>query len=331
MPQARYRLVHLDTTPYYHCMSRCVRRAFLCGHDRFTGKNFDHRKQWILDRIKHLSSQFAIDVCAYAVMSDHFHLVLYVDIKRVDKWDYDEVIDRWLKLYKGPSIARQYQAGESLLAAEKKALDALVDVWRERLSDLNWYMRSLNETIARMANAEDECTGRFWEGRFESQALLDESALICCMAYVDLNPIRAGTSESLEFSDFTSIQERLRLFAEKQTAQNKKDDHPWLKPLCEEKELPSSACLPMQATSYFALVDWTGRAVRDDKKGAIPDHIKPILQRLGVIEDNWVTNTEHFGSRFYRALGRINQIRKLAKRTGQQWIKGFSSASEFYI
>ena len=93
MPQARYRLVDIQTTPYYHCISRCVRRAFLCGHDRFTGKNFDHRKQWILDRIKQLSSVLAIDVCAYAIMSNHFHLVLHVDVRQAEAWYIDEVID----------------------------------------------------------------------------------------------------------------------------------------------------------------------------------------------------------------------------------------------
>jgi len=77
------------------------------------------------------------------------------------------------------------------------------------LKDLSWYMRCLNEKVARMANAEDACTGRFWEGRFKSQALLDEAAVVSCMAYVDLNPIRAGICESLETSAFTSIQERL--------------------------------------------------------------------------------------------------------------------------
>ena len=325
MPQARYRLVDTQVTPYYHCVSRCVRRAFLCGNDRFTGKNFDHRKQWILDRIKHLSSAFAIDVCAYAVMSNHFHLVLHVDVKKAENWAFDEIIDCWLMLYKGPEIACKYKAGEALSPLEQDALSSWVSVWRSRLADLSWYMRCLNETIARMANKEDQCTGRFWEGRFKSQALLDEAALISCMAYVDLNPIRAGRSESLEASEFTSIQERLAAYNP-----GNGNNNPWLKPLLQERQLHSSSSLPMQEVDYFALVDWTGRAIRAGKRGAIPSHVQPILRKLEVNEVNWVSNTQHFGSRFRRVLGRANQIRWLANRTERKWLNGLSQANKFY-
>ncbi len=327
MPQARYRLVDTQTTPYYHCISRCVRRAFLCGRDRYSGKNFDHRKQWILDKIKQLSSIFAIDVCAYAVMSNHFHLVLHVDVEKAQAWSFDEVVERWLTLYKGPQIAHKYKSGETLMPYEHDALLSLVEVWRDRLSDLSWYMRCLNETVARMANEEDDCTGRFWEGRFRSQALLDEAALISCMAYVDLNPIRAGMNNSLQESEFTSIQERL---ADYQKCRKGKGGPGWLKPLSPIERKPSPSFLPITDTSYFALVDWTGRAIRDDKRGAIPAQVKPILQQLGVNEANWVTNTRHFGSRFHRALGRINRMRHLAERTQVKWISGLSQSQRFY-
>ncbi|MBL4821626.1 MAG: transposase [Gammaproteobacteria bacterium] len=326
MPQARYRLVDTETTPYYHCMSRCVRRAFLCGKDSFTGKNFDHRKQWILDRVKQLSSVFAIEVCAYAIMSNHFHLVLHVDTESAKAWTDDEVIERWLMLYKGPELANKYKAGEALDSIELDALTTLTQIWRTRLANLSWYMRCLNEVIARMANEEDNCTGRFWEGRFKSQALLNEAALISCMAYVDLNPVRAGMSDTLESSEFTSIQERLQAVSRSKSINRDL----WLKPLEQEEGLPSLKVLPIQETDYFTLVDWTGRAIRDDKRGAIPKHVQPILQRLGVNEANWVTNTQHFGSRFYRALGRVNQIRKLAMAADQNWIQGLSSARHFY-
>lgn len=108
-------------------------------------------------------------------------------------------------------------------------------------------------------------TGRFWEGRFRSQALLDETALVACVAYVDLNPIRAKLSKTLEQSEFTSIQERLQIFARRQ----RKTKQNWLKPLAAETTTATDV-IPIQQTDYFALVDWTGRAIRADKAGAIP-------------------------------------------------------------
>ncbi|MEX0963767.1 MAG: transposase [Pseudohongiellaceae bacterium] len=325
MTQPRYRLVDTQTTPYYHCTSRCVRRAFLFGFDRATRKNFDHRKQWILDRIKTLSSVFAIDVCAYAVMSNHFHLVLHVDTERARQWSSDEVIERWLNLYAGPVVVHRYKAGFVLNQLEQDALDSIVDIWRARLADLSWFMRCLNETIARMANKEDNCTGRFWEGRFHSQALLDEAALVSCMAYVDLNPIRAGQCNTLERSEFTSIKERLESFAEKP----KKAKLNWMAPLASERK-GAAHSLPIEQTDYFALVDWTGRAVRSDKRGAIPSNVESILQKLGVEQGRWVNNTHYFGRRFGRAVGCLNELRKMAVRVEQKWLIGQGQARNFY-
>ena len=201
MAVARSTQVHLDSTPYYHCVSRCVRRAFLCGEDPVTGKNFDHRKGWLEARLLRLSSVFAVDTCAYAVMSNHFHLVVRVDAARAETWDTEEVVDRYGSLF--PMAKTAY---EGLSPRDRKVQVAL---WRERLSSLSWMMRSLNEWLARKANKEDGCKGRFWEGRFSSQPLLDEQALITCMAYVDLNPVRAGLSKTLEGAEYTSIRARL--------------------------------------------------------------------------------------------------------------------------
>jgi len=323
MPQPRYRLVDTQTTPYYHCTSRCVRRAFLCGYDRTSRKNFDHRKQLILNRIKELSTVFAIDVCAYAIMSNHFHLVLHVDTERARQWSSDEVIDRWLRLYTGPIVVHRYKAGVALTAVEQDTLSSWVETWRARLADLSWYMRCLNETIARMANKEDQCTGRFWEGRFRSQALLDEAALVSCMVYVDLNPIRAKLCNSLERSDFTSIQKRLRAFAGNTLEAD------WLASMVAETTSKQSR-IPIRQTDYFALVDWTGRAIRSEKRGAIPSSVQPILQRLGVKQANWVRDTQFFGSRFGRVLGRVAQIKRFAARIDQKWLAGVAQARVFY-
>ena len=191
MTIARNNQISVSDTPYYHCIGRCVRRAFLCGEDPITGQNYEHRRQWIVDKLAELSEVFAINVCAYAVMSNHYHAVLHIDTEQAEAWSDDQVIEHWLKLFRGPVLIQRYLKGETKTQAEHLKVAEMVTVWRERLSDLSWFMRCLNESIARRANAEDHCRGRFWEGRFKSQALLDEAALLTCMAYVDLNPIRA--------------------------------------------------------------------------------------------------------------------------------------------
>jgi len=82
----------------------------------------------------------------------------------------------------------------------------------------------LNEYISKRANIEDNCTGHFWESRFKSQALLDERALLTCMAYVDLNPIRACMAKTPETSEYTSIQERIKIKKSKLLSFGKGDE-----------------------------------------------------------------------------------------------------------
>ena len=201
MPEPRYRQVSIDDTPYYHCISRCVRRAFLCGSDPVTGFDFEHRRQWIIDRIKLLCSIFAVDLCAYAIMHNHYHIVIRIKADEVKQWSDEEVAKRWMRIFSGDLLVRQYLMKADLTRAELKYVADRLLTWRARLDDLSWFMRCLNEPIARMANREDHCTGSFWEGRFKSQALLDERALLASMTYVDLNPIRAGIAKTPEESD----------------------------------------------------------------------------------------------------------------------------------
>lgn len=325
MPKPRYRLVDTATTPYYHCVSRCVRRAFLCGTDRYTGKNFDHRKEWVISRVRQLSAVFAIDVCAYAIMSNHFHLVVHIDARRAETWSHDKVMDKWLALYKGPDLVHRYRDGETLSPSEQAAVSDLSAVWKKRLADLSWYMRCLNETIARMANFEDDCTGRFWEGRFRSQALLDESALVGCMAYVDLNPVRAGLCEFLWDSDFTSIQERLREYAKGKADDNdNKRKESWLLPFSDEKK--GKVKLPLTRDCYLEMVDWTGRIVRKNKNHGIPGHVPPLLASLGIEQQLWAEHVTKVGCAGIRASGQSKLLRVFALKVGQKWLNGRTSS-----
>jgi hypothetical protein len=291
MTRPRAQLISLETTPYYHCIARCVRRAWLCGTDRYSGKNFDHRKHWVLDRLKLLGEVFAIDIAAYAVMSNHYHVVLHVDAARGKSWSDDEIIRQWTRLYTGPEIIQKYKSGTPLSEAEQSLVSQIAQRWRERLCSISWFMRCLNEYLARRANAEDGCKGRFWEARFKSQALLDEAALLSCMTYVDLNPIRAGIATDLDSSDFTSVQDRLSEVQAERREQNQDhaDSKPRLMPFIESmSEQQFFAGIPYNLMDYLELVDWTGRAVRPDKKGFITARVPPrILDKLGLSDTEW--------------------------------------------
>ncbi len=117
MTQSRTSQIALDATPFYHCYVRCVRRAFLCGQDHHTGTNYDHRKQWLVSRLKFLSYIYAIDICAYAVMSNHYHVVLHVDAARAAGWSHEEVVERWLQLYKGDLLTQRWLKDKTALSA----------------------------------------------------------------------------------------------------------------------------------------------------------------------------------------------------------------------
>jgi REP element-mobilizing transposase RayT len=341
MTRARKDLIHLDTTPYYHCVSRCVRRAFLCGYDNFMQKSFDHRKQWLVSRFAELTEIFAIDICAYAVMSNHYHLVLRVDAARAASWSAEEVASRWSRLYNHVT-AKKCANGESMDREETALLDTAIPIWRERLKDISWFMRNINEPLARSANAEDECKGRFWEGRFKSQALIDDAALITCLAYVDLNPIRAGIANTLQKSPFTSIQQRLHVVHQKSTITHHGQRNgatsgaaavPKLAAFADGRPPPrtsTESALPIDFASYLALVDWTGRAIRCDKQGSIPDDVAPILTQLGIDKKHWITGLGQFNRRFYSVAGRIETLRRWCERLQQSWLKSFSFSRQLF-
>ena len=378
---ARGQIVVEDMVGVYHCIARCVRRAFLCGIDPYTGQDYSHRKEWILDRLRDLAGLFAIEVCGYSVMSNHLHLVLRNRPDIAEQWSADEIALRWCRVFppRDDATGEPVEPGEHDLAMLTANSDRLAEV-RRRLANLSWFMRCLCEKIARAANHEDGSSGRFWAGRFKSVALLDEAAILACSVYVDLNPIRAGLATTPEESAYTSGRDRIQSMLQTSTRLTSKDENSPLE-TCERPDAwlceltlqetaiepasttafgaasprgasaseagpvaiavadavgashppadsgPTSSVaarfaalrrlharasdrgfLPIEVEHYVIVLDRTGRELRAEKRGPIPDHLAPIVERLGLNRSNWVETVRGFGRLFKQAAGRSSSV-----------------------
>jgi putative transposase len=160
------------------------------------------------------------------------------------------------------------------------------------------------------------------KGRFASQALLDEKALLTCMAYVDLNPIRAAMANTLEESDYTAVQARI------QASQGQTPPLPLL-PFEDQPETAENP-LPYYLRHYLELVDWTGRAVRNDKRGAIPAELEPILNRLGFDESSWLDGIKLFGRPMFQMIGPADRMRQVAQSNQRSWYRGVSACQAVF-
>ena len=300
MPQSRKSQISLSATPYYHCISRCVRKAFLCGVDPKSGKSYEHRREWVENKLLFLSDVFAIKICAYAVMSNHLHTVLFVDEREAKNWSDEEALTRWHRLFKGTPLSQRYLNDQNLNQVDAESVKQLAQVYKERLCSLSWFMRVLNEGIARQANKEDECTGRFWEGRFKSQALLDEAALLTCMAYVDLNPVRAGMSDRPDNSEFTSI--KLRSKEAKKGTQPKS-----LLPFVGEHGKEFISGIRFSLEDYFKLIFKTASSKNSDTTDLV-NTTNSILGKLNITMNNWTRMCFHFTQLFHGPVGCVQSL-----------------------
>lgn len=264
--------------------------------------------------------------------NNHYHVVLFVEDEVAKHWSDKEVFQRWESIFKNDANSNKHNKNK-------------IALWRERLTSISWFMRCLNERIARDANEEDDCKGRFWEGRFKSQALLDEAAVLSAMVYVDLNPIRAGTAKTPETSEFTSIYERIKhinqqsnQYRQKTTKQNTLKNPAILNSLSQPKSLMrfSNATdnrtfgIDFKLSDYLELVDYTGRTIREDKAaGAIPEHLSPILNRIGCKTEYWVFFVKNLSTRFSYAVGSEVLLINFSHKSKTR-IKGINQAKKLY-
>ncbi|MDW6094106.1 transposase [Vibrio rhizosphaerae] len=311
---ARAQLVSPEITAYYHCVSRCVRRAFLCGEDQLTGKSYEHRRYWVEQRILTLAQVFCIDICAYAVMSNHYHLVVHINQKKAEHLSDREVVERWGKEHRLPLLLLKYLKNQ-LTTAEIHTCRKIIHVWRQRLYSLSWLMKELNFSIAKLANQEDQCRGHFWEGRFKSQALLDEKALLAAMAYTDLNPVRAGIAQTPESSEYTSIKRRLDL---RNTGQYSSLG---LFSFVGESK-PDG--IPFRLIDYIEWVDWIGRQVREGKPGHIDNKQPTILIRLSVSNTNGFDLCTRLERKRCLWVGSSTQLQAVKNQLKRQRLHGVS-------
>lgn len=314
MTQPRAQLIPPGTDGHFHCVQRCVRRAFLCGEDRYTGRSFEHRKFWIEQRLLLLAECFGISIHAFAIMSNHLHLVVQLAPQAVSRWPDKEIAARWTRLFP------PYEDSDDAFDAKCKRLLAdteRLSLIRKRLCDLSWLMRCLAEPIARRANREDGCKGRFWEGRFKAQRLCDERALLAAMTYVDLNPVRADIAAGLEDSAHTSALMRLA-----NTRAAPQSLGAGLGPILGVLQ-PS---LAITTAEYLELLDWTGRQLAPGKRGHIVGPAPACLRAIEAAPAHWSRRVRGIGNGYWRAVGNVEALMTLAAGMGQRWLKGLALA-----
>ena len=314
MTVPRSKLVDTSVTCYYHCISRCVRGALLCG------QGYEHRKDWIETRLEELVQVFAVETCGYAVLDNHFHALVKLEPQQARRWSDEEVARRWGALYPPRGKKRQPLPVTDAWVQEKLRDQEWVICIRDRLCNLGWFMKCLKEPLARLANKEDGTRGAFWQSRYKSIAVLDDEALLATLTYIDLNPLAAGLANVPEESPYTSIRTRVehcrasgsleaivKLPVGAVPDQALEDADHWLCPIqyiggntslggagSSEVSFPFSAnrqrgrgmIAGFTLSAYLRLLDWSSRVFRRGK-ARVSREVQSILKRLGTSPDVW--------------------------------------------
>ncbi len=315
MAIARSRLSDLSVTRWYHCITRCVRRAHLLG------EGMSDRRDWLEKRIQELAQIFAVGVGGFSVLDNHLHLLLRIDPDVAAGWSDEEVVQRWGRLFPPRDSLRQVLPVSADWIKQRLDDPQWVATMRERLQNIGWFMKCLKEPLARLANREDEATGAFFESRYKSIGILDDEAFLAVCAYIDLNPVAAGIAQAPEASDYTSIRQRAEHVEDQgrvadlaaaqvgsvagSLAAAGLEESLWLCPIEDRRGLDSGRegmLASFSLGSYFLLIDYTGRLFRNGK-ATVSAELAGVFDRLGFSADKWTTRLEAL--RNGRLLGRF--------------------------
>jgi hypothetical protein len=331
MAIARMHLVDVNLTRWYHCITRCVRRAYLLGESDL------NRKDWIATRLEELAEIFAVGVGGFSVLDNHLHVLIRLDPGVATAWSDEEVVRRWGRLFPPRDRSRRPISVTEHWVQWRLSDAPWIATARQRLQSLSWFMKCLKEPLSRLANRQDRTRGAFFEGRFKSVAVCDEEALLATYVYIDQNPVAAEVAETPETSEHTSIKQRLdhveaqgaaaRLEAAKDgsvagsRATARLEDSLWLCPIEDRRGLDSNREGMIQGFSlgsYVQLVDYTGRLFRQGK-ASISAELAGIFERLGCSSQDWQNRMEKL--RNGRLLGRFfvttrAKLRQIAERLG---------------
>jgi REP element-mobilizing transposase RayT len=331
MTMARAHLVDVSVTRWYHCITRCVRRAFLLGEGE------SDRKEWIERRLQELAEIFAISVGGFSVMDNHLHVLVRLDPDVAGGWSDEEVVVRWGRLFPPRDRSRQPLPVSSEWVQWRLKDVAWVATTRARLQSLSWFMKCLKEPLARLANRQDKTRGAFFEERFKSVAILDEESLLATCTYIDLNSVAAGIAKAPESSPHTSVSTRVEhVKAQGRTSDLKAaaggsvagsrasaglEETIWLCPIEDRRGLGSAREGMLEGFSlgsYLLLVDYTGRLFRGGK-ALISAQLSGILERLGSSVEVWQARLEKLKGG--RLLGRFfaatrDRLREVARGLG---------------
>jgi REP element-mobilizing transposase RayT len=302
------------------------------------GEGFEHRKQWIENRLELLARQFAISVCGFSVMDNHLHVLCRLDPQASDSWTDAETVRRWIAVYPPRTLDMDDEACVQMWVDHECKDAKKVATYRERLQNLGWFMKALKEPLARMANKEDDCKGTFWEARYKSIAILDEEALLATCAYIDLNPVAAGMAATPETSRHTSVRQRVQHAKElgqleslKEAARGsiagsraakKLEESHWLCPLEDrsQKDSQREGMIPnFSLGSYLLLVDYTSRLCRAGK-ARVSAEVAGIFDRLGTSAEFWDQRLKKFFGKS-RLMGnylacQTERLKEIATRRG---------------